>query len=577
MRTSFEGQCARLISGFTLGLLILLLATAIPAQTPTQTPTSTPPDKRGLGLSPNTAANLPADQTKSKEARPELVLQTGYNNFFGATRLGFSPDGRLLATASFRTNTIKLWEIATGLELRDLSTGGQNTTSLSPVFAFSPDSRLLAAAGGSNSVKVWDLTNGHEVQTLSGAQASFMGALGVNYVSFSADGKKLVTISDAIRVWDTTSWRETVTLEITDLNASGFTGGEGGVALSPDGSQLARVERDQIKFIDLAGGRDARSISLPDSQLENVGLCFTSDGHLLVAGIIEKKLKVWDVSSKTTERVQAPTLKDYSFIKFSSDGRLIALCENYTIKMWETATGRELPALNVPNTGVFVETGGVFASFSHDGKKLATGGFGTQTLLWETGTGKQIQQMKGRTNMAYAVAFSADGNQLTSGGRTRWDLRTGQGRRLSSAPSDKVFGMPSPDGKLIAMFAPNTGAVTILDATNGHTLQTLTRANATDGVEKVYFSPDGHSLAVTYMQSQGAQMIGRLPSSELKIWDVNSGHEIQTLTLSTSAVEAGFSSDGRVIATVSTQGEISLWDVASGSHQAAEPLKGKRA
>src|SRR5437879_4286519 len=196
-----------------LSLLILLLATAISAQTPTQTPTSTPPDKRDIGLQPNAAATSPTDQTKSKEARPELVLQTGYNNFFGATRLGFSPDGRLLATASFRTNTIKLWETATGLELRDLSTGGQNTTSLSPVFAFSPDNRLLAAAGGSNSVKVWDLTNGHEVQTLSGAQASFMGALGVNYVSFSADGKKLVTISDAIRVWDTTSWRESITVE----------------------------------------------------------------------------------------------------------------------------------------------------------------------------------------------------------------------------------------------------------------------------------------------------------------------------------------------------------------------------
>src|SRR5438128_6054278 len=307
-----------------------------------------------------------------------------------------------------------------------------------------------------------------------------MGALGVNSVSFSADRKKLVTISDAIRVWDTTSWREAVSLEITDLNASGFTGGEGGVALSPDGSQLARVERDQIKFIDLAGGREARSVSLPDSQLENVGLCFTSDGHLLVAGIIEKKLKVWDLNSKT-ERVSAPTLKEFSFIKFSIDGRLIALCENYTIKMWETATGRELPMINVPNTGVFVETGGVFTSFSPDGKKLATGGFGTQTLLWETETGKQIQQMRGRTNMAYAVAFSADGTQLTSGGRTRWDLRTGQGRRLSSTPSDKTFGMPSPDGKLIAMFAPNSSTVTIYGASDGRTLQTLTLANISGG------------------------------------------------------------------------------------------------
>ena len=95
----------------------------------------------------NQQTNSPADQNKSKETKRELVLQTGYNPFFGATRLGFSPDGRLLATATFHTNTIKLWETATGRELRNLSTGGQNTTSLAPVFAFSADSRLLAAAG----------------------------------------------------------------------------------------------------------------------------------------------------------------------------------------------------------------------------------------------------------------------------------------------------------------------------------------------------------------------------------------------------------------------------------------------
>src|SRR5882724_4170854 len=125
--------------------------------------------------------------------------------------------------------------------------------------------------------------------------------------------------------------------------------------------------------------------------------------------------------------------------------------------------------------------------------------------------------------------------------------------------------MPSPDGKLIAMFAPNTSAVTIYDTSNGRTLQTLTPANSSSGVERVYFSPDGHSLAVTYMTSQGVQMIGRLPSSELKIWNVTTGHEAQTLTLSTSPVQAGFSSDGKALATVSTQGEITLWDVASGS------------
>jgi WD40 repeat protein/uncharacterized caspase-like protein len=538
-------------------LQLLVFTTVVFGQSPT-------PDKRDIGLQPNQQSSSQSSQNKPKEAKPELVLQTGYNSFYGATRLAFSPDGRLLATTTFHTNTIKLWETATGRELRNLSTGGQNTTSLSPVFAFSPDSRLLAASGGNNSIRVWDLNTGREVQTLSGAGGSFISALGVSFVGFSSDGRKLVTVSDAIRLWDTSTWREVSTIQTTTLSPGGFTGGGGGVALNADGSQLARVDNDQIKFIDPASGKELRSIELPESRMQDVELSFTTDGRLVAAGVNDKKLKVWDISSKS-ERVQAATQKDFALIKFSSDGRLVAVADNYLVRVWEVSSGKQLANINVPNSGVYQETGGVFTAFTPDGKRLATSGFGTQTYVWDVDSGKQVQQLKGRTNMAYAVAFSEDGTQLTSGGRTHWDMRTGQGRRLSSSMTDKQLGMPSPDGKLIAMFAPNTSVVTIYDATTGKTLQTLSRANFDGGVERVRFSRDGRSLVVIYTASQGVQMIGRLPSSEVKIWDAVAGREIQTLLLNTSPVETDFSADGKLLATVSSQGEITLWDVASGS------------
>ena len=553
-------------------LAIVILISVAGSLTIAQTPTPTPPDKRGLGVDSNTAANTSqSDQSKPKEARPELVLQTGYSSFFGATRLVFSPDGRLLATTTFRSSTIKLWETATGRELRDLSTGGQTSTGLSPVVAFSADGRLLAAAAGNNTVKVWEVITGHEVQALAGGQGSFVSALGVAFIGFSADGKKLVTISDAIRVWDTANWREIKTVDTGSINPASFAGGAAGSALSRDGSQLARVETErsktQIKFLDLSTGREIRSVELPHDQIDSIGLCFKADGSVVAAGIVDKKLKLWDVTTKQSERELATTIKDYSPIKFSSDGRLVALSEGYIIKLWETATGRELPALNVPNNGVFADNGGVFVAFSEDGKKTATGGFGTPTLLWETETGKQLMPMKGRSNMAYSVSFSADGNQLSAGGRTRWDLRTGRGLRLTAAPSDKLLGWPSPDGKLIAMFAPNNSTITILETPSGRQLQTLTRTTANDGVSRVRFSPDGRLLAATYMEAQGTQRPGTMPSlqSQVKIWDVTSGRELQTLTLGSSPNEIGFSADSRVLATVASPGDVALWDVATGA------------
>ncbi|HZI48669.1 MAG TPA: caspase family protein, partial [Pyrinomonadaceae bacterium] len=83
-------------------------------------------------------------------------------------------------------------------------------------------------------------------------------------------------------------------------------------------------------------------------------------------------------------------------------------------------------------------------------------------------------------------------------------------------------------------------------------------------VERVYFSPDGRNLAVTYAPARGAQMIGRLPASEVKIFEARTGREIQTLTLPLSPAEVGFSPDNHIVATVASQGEITLWDLASG-------------
>src|SRR3989449_4361221 len=403
------------------------------AQTPPSS-TPSPPDKRGLGIQAPSATNTSTNDRGQREAKPELIMQTGYNNLFGATRLVFSPDGRLLATTTFRSSTVKLWDTTNGRELRNLSSGSQNAMSMSPVVAFSRDSHLIAAATSNNAVKIWDVVTGSQVQTLSGSQGSFLSAIGVYFVGFSADSRRLVSGSDSIRIWDVATGQVLRELSRGSLNSSSFTGGEGGLALSPDGVQLAGVvsdgSRPQIQIWDLNTGREIPAGQLPEKEINSIELSFTADGRLLAAGIVGKRLKVWDVTGKASERELGPTAQDYSLVKFSRDGRLLALSEGYTVKLWDVTTGRELPPLKVPNTGLVLEQGGVFASFSDDGRKVATGGFGAQTLVWETETGKQLLQMKGRSNMAYEVAFSADGTQLLSGGHTRWDLRTGRGLRV---------------------------------------------------------------------------------------------------------------------------------------------------
>src|SRR5215213_4011674 len=337
---------------FYLWFITLLFSGAVGVLAQTSSPSPTPPEQRGLGIQPSGTKDTQQTSQDSREAKPELVLQTGYNNIFGATRMVFSPDGRLLATGTFRSNTIKLWETATNRKLRDLSSGGQTAPGLAPTIAFSPDNRLVAASTADNSVKVWHIFSGRELHTLAGPQGGMMAALGVYFIGFASDNR-LVTVSDAARVWDLTTGRELRTLELGGPDTSAFTGTEGSMALSPDGTQLVILTDDvdpHARVIDLSTGREIQRVKLTGDPINSAQFSFAPDGHLLAAGIVKKHLKLWDLSTKK-ERDLGPTAKEYSQVKFSRDGRLLAHSENYLVKIWEVATGRELPQLKVPNSG----------------------------------------------------------------------------------------------------------------------------------------------------------------------------------------------------------------------------------
>ena len=84
--------------------------------------------------------------------------------------MAFSPDGRLLATAS-EDKTARLWDPATGKNLRTL-TGHTNAVM---GVAFSPDGRLLATASWDHTARLWDPATGERLRTLTGHTRQGLG------------------------------------------------------------------------------------------------------------------------------------------------------------------------------------------------------------------------------------------------------------------------------------------------------------------------------------------------------------------------------------------------------------------
>ncbi|MCX6092065.1 MAG: WD40 repeat domain-containing protein [Candidatus Bipolaricaulota bacterium] len=109
--------------------------------------------------------------------------------------IAFSPDGRTLACGG---DSITLWDPVSGKRLRemDIPAGAVYSVAFYSV-AFSPDGRTLAAGTNSQTVTLWDVATGTPLRTLSGHSGA------VNSVAFSPDGNTVASgaADHTVRLW----------------------------------------------------------------------------------------------------------------------------------------------------------------------------------------------------------------------------------------------------------------------------------------------------------------------------------------------------------------------------------------
>lgn len=308
----------------------------------------------------------------------------------------FSPDGRLVATASY-DGTVRVTETDSG---REVCPPLRHTNALLGVtylyfVAFSPEGQRLVSACN-HEAQVWDLATGQR------ALPPLLHTNQVRVAQFSPDGNRILTagLDDAARLWDAATGE--MIFELPH---------ERGVlvaAWSSDGNTIATGGRDfRVRLWDARSGA-LRSEPLPHERAPT-HLAFSPDGRHLLATSRENQIQIYDVATGgLAVALEAGTAVHWA--RFSPDGQsVLASGADGFARLWRWTTAQSPTRFEHAGESV------VWTGWAADGKRFLTAG-PNQVQVWNSQTGERLGPPLGHNQTICHAELSPDGRRVLTGG-----------------------------------------------------------------------------------------------------------------------------------------------------------------